>query len=70
MAKKIIRVMKKIHFGLDVNGPCFTSAITIIIIIALTHMYKDGAEEVYRNSEFVANKAGWFYIKCKYFQYL
>jgi choline/glycine/proline betaine transport protein len=27
-------------------------------------MFKQGAEEAFN---FVANKAGWFYIKCKYF---
>jgi choline/glycine/proline betaine transport protein len=48
MAKKIIRSDEEIHFGLDVNGLCFLSAITIIIIIALTLMFKEGAEEVLR----------------------
>jgi choline-glycine betaine transporter len=51
----------KIH--LDVMDWYFTSAITIIII-ALTLMFKQGAEEAFN---FVLNKAGWFYIKCKYF---
>lgn len=65
MAKKIIRSdERKSIFGLDVNGPVFfTSAITIIIIIALTLMFKDGAEEVFTAVQnFVANKAGWFFI--------
>jgi choline/glycine/proline betaine transport protein len=39
----------------------FTSAITIIIIIALTLMFKQGAEEAFTATQnFVANKAGWF----------
>lgn len=65
MAKKIIRSdERKSIFGLDVNGPVFfTSAITIIIIIALTLMFKDGAEQVFTAVQnFVANKAGWFFI--------
>ncbi|MFT5714004.1 MAG: choline/glycine/proline betaine transport protein [Flavobacterium sp.] len=65
MAKKIIRSdEKKSIFGLDVNGPVFfTSAITIIIIIALTLIFKDGAEEVFTATQtYVANKAGWFFI--------
>ncbi|SDW31341.1 BCCT family transporter [Flavobacterium degerlachei] len=65
MAKKIIRSdERKSIFGLDVNGPVFfTSAIIIIIIIALTLMFKDGAEHVFTAIQnFVANKAGWFFI--------
>ncbi|TXD49303.1 BCCT family transporter [Polaribacter sp. IC073] len=65
MAKKIIRSdEKKSIFGLDVNGPVFfTSAITIIIIITLTLMFKDKAEQQFTAIQnFVANKAGWFFI--------
>lgn len=65
MAKKIIRSdEKKSIFGLQVNGPVFfTSAITVIIIIALTLMFKDTAEEYFTaTQDFVANKAGWFFV--------
>ncbi|MEJ1224008.1 BCCT family transporter [Sediminicola sp. 1XM1-17] len=65
MAKKIIRSdERKSIFGLDVNGPVFfTSAIIIIIIIALTLMFKDHAEQYFTaTQDFVADKAGWFYI--------
>ncbi len=65
MAKKIIRSdERKSIFGLEVNGPVFfTSAITIIIIITLTLMYKDRAEQYFTAiQDFVANKAGWFFI--------
>ncbi|AUC84248.1 choline transporter [Polaribacter sp. ALD11] len=65
MAKKIIRSdEKKSIFGLEVNGPVFfTSAITIIIIITLTLMFKDKAEQQFTAIQnFVANKAGWFFI--------
>jgi choline/glycine/proline betaine transport protein len=65
MAKKIIRSdEKKSIFGLEVNGPVFfTSAIIIIIIIALTLIFKDGAEQVFTaTQDYVANKAGWFFI--------
>ena len=65
MAKKIIRSdEKKSIFGLDVNGPVFfTSAITIIIIIVLTLMFKEGAQEAFTAiQDFVANSAGWFFI--------
>jgi len=65
MAKKIIRSdEKKSIFGLQVNGPVFfTSAITIIIIITLTLMFKEGAEQYFTaTQDFVANKAGWFFI--------
>jgi len=67
MAKKIIRSdEKKSIFGLEVNGPVFfTSAIIIIIIITLTLMFKEGTEQFFTaTQEFVANKAGWFYILC------
>lgn len=65
MAKKIIRSdERKSIFGLEVNGPVFfTSAIIIIIIITLTLMFKEGAEQVFTTTQnFVANKAGWFFI--------
>lgn len=65
MAKKIIRSdERKSIFGLEVNGPVFfTSAITIIIIITLTLMFKDGAEKYFTGIQnFVAEKAGWFFI--------
>jgi len=65
MAKKIIRSdEKKSIFGLEVNGPVFfTSAITVIIIITLTLMFKDGAEQYFTaTQDFVAKKAGWFFI--------
>jgi choline/glycine/proline betaine transport protein len=65
MAKKIIRSdERKSIFGLDVNGPVFfTSVIIIIIIITLTLLFKDGAEEYFTaTQDFVANKAGWFFI--------
>ncbi len=65
MAKKIIRSdEKKSIFGLDVNGPVFfTSAITIIIIITLTLMYKEGAEQYFTSiQDYVAKKSGWFFV--------
>ena len=65
MAKKIIRSdERKSFFGLEVNGPVFfTSAIIVIIIITLTLMFKEGAEHIFTTTqEFVANKAGWFFI--------
>jgi choline/glycine/proline betaine transport protein len=65
MAKKIIRSdERKSFFGLEVNGPVFfTSAIIIIVIIALTLMFKERAEEVFTvTQDFVATKAGWFFI--------
>ena len=65
MSKKIIRSdEKKSIFGLEVNGPVFfTSAITIIIIITLTLMFKDRAEQYFTATQnFIAEKAGWFFI--------
>jgi hypothetical protein len=46
----------------------FTSAITIIIIIALTLMFKQGAEEALPQLRILLQirRVG-FYIKCKYF---
>lgn len=65
MAKKIIRSdERKSIFGLEVNGPVFfTSAIIIILIITLTLIYKERAEQYFTSvQDFVANKAGWFFI--------
>ena len=65
MAKKIIRSdERKSIFGLEVNGPVFfTSAIIVIIVTTLTLMFKEGAEHIFTaTQEFVANKAGWFFI--------
>lgn len=65
MAKKIIRSdERKSFFGLEVNGPVFfTSAITVMIIITLTLMFKEGAEQFFTTIQnFVADKAGWFFI--------
>ncbi len=65
MAKKIIRSdERKSIFGLEVNGPVFfTSAITIIVIITLTLMFKERAEQYFTaTQDFVANKAGWFFV--------
>ncbi|RTE52780.1 BCCT family transporter [Arenibacter aquaticus] len=65
MAKKIIRSDEKQSiFGLDVNGPVFfTSAITIIIIITLTLMYKESAEQYFTAiQDYVARKSGWFFV--------
>ena len=65
MAKKIIRSdERKSIFGLEVNGPVFfTSAIIIILIITLTLLYKERAEQYFTSvQDFVANKAGWFFI--------
>ncbi|NKI27165.1 BCCT family transporter [Arenibacter sp. 6A1] len=65
MAKKIIRSdERKPVFGLEVNGPVFfTSAITIIIIITLTLMYKERAEQYFTAiQDFVSRNAGWFFI--------
>jgi choline/glycine/proline betaine transport protein len=61
MAKKIIRSDENpFWIGCEWTG-VFTSAITIIIIIALTLMFKQGAEEAFTATQnFVANKAGWF----------
>ena len=65
MAKKIIRSdERKSIFGLEVNGPVFfTSAIIIILIITLTLLFKERAEEYFTaTQDFVANKAGWFFV--------
>jgi hypothetical protein len=45
----------------------FTSAITIIIIIALTLMFKQGAEEALPQLRILLQIRRVFYIKCKYF---
>ena len=65
MAKKITRSdEKKSIFGLDVNGPVFfTSAIFIIISIALTLIYEKQAEKIFGDIQHaVAEKADWFFI--------
>ncbi|MCF4102517.1 BCCT family transporter [Gillisia sp. M10.2A] len=65
MAKKIIRSdERKSIFGLEVNGPVFfTSSIIIILIITLTLLFKDRAEQYFTaTQDFVANKAGWFFV--------
>jgi hypothetical protein len=68
MAKKIIRSdeKKSILIGCEWTG-VFTSAITIIII-ALTLMFKQGAEEALPQLRILLQirRVG-FYIKCKYF---
>lgn len=64
-AKKIIRSdERKSIFGLEVNGPVFfTSAIVIILIIALTLLFKERAETYFNTAQdFIANKVGWFFI--------
>lgn len=65
MAKKVIRSdEKKSIFGLEVNGPVFfTSSIFIIISIALTLIFKKGAQSFFTDTQdFVANNFGWFFI--------
>ncbi|MEC8883587.1 MAG: BCCT family transporter [Bacteroidota bacterium] len=65
MAKKITRSdEKKSIFGLEVNGPVFfTSAIFIIISIALTLIYEKKAEKIFADIQHaVAEKADWFFI--------
>lgn len=67
MAKKIVRSdERKSIMGLDINGPVFfTSSIIIIISVALTLIFREGAEEVFNDIQnFVANTAGWFYVLC------
>jgi choline/glycine/proline betaine transport protein len=60
MAKKIIRSDERKSIFDWMLIVFFTSAITIIII-ALTLMFKDGAEQVLPSSEFCCTiKAGWF----------
>ncbi|MFV8224763.1 BCCT family transporter [Christiangramia aquimixticola] len=65
MAEKVTRSdEKKSIFGLEVNGPVFfTSVIFIIISIALTLIFKDGAKDFFADLQTkVANNADWFFI--------
>lgn len=65
MAKKIVRSdERKSIFGLEVNGPVFfTSAIFIIISVALTLLFKEKAEQVFANVQTaIADNADWFFI--------
>ncbi|TRO65476.1 BCCT family transporter [Christiangramia sabulilitoris] len=65
MAEKVTRSdEKKSIFGLEVNGPVFfTSVIFIIVSIALTLIFKDGAKTFFADLQNqVANKADWFFI--------
>ena len=65
MAEKVTRSdEKKSVFGLEVNGPVFfTSVIFIIASIALTLIFKDGAQTFFADLQNqVANKADWFFI--------
>lgn len=65
MVKKIIRSdEKKSIFGLKINGPVFfVSALLIIISISLTLIYKKESSKYFNEiQEFIANKAGWFFI--------
>ncbi len=65
MAEKITRSdEKKSIFGLEVNGPVFfTSVIFIILSIALTLIFKEGAESFFVDLQTkVASNADWFFI--------
>ncbi|SDS12233.1 BCCT family transporter [Christiangramia echinicola] len=65
MAEKVTRSdEKKSIFGLEVNGPVFfTSVIFIIISIALTLIFKEGAESFFVDLQTkVASNADWFFI--------
>ena len=65
MAEKVTRSdEKKSIFGLEVNGPVFfTSVIFIILSIALTLIFKEGAESFFVDLQTkVANNADWFFI--------
>ena len=65
MAEKVTRSdEKKSIFGLEVNGPVFFSSVIIIILsIALTLIFKDGAESFFADLQNqVASKADWFFI--------
>ena len=52
--------------GMDMNVPVFLiSAVIIVLAITLTLLNQDKTEEIFANAqEFIANKAGWFYILC------
>jgi choline/glycine/proline betaine transport protein len=54
--------MKRNPFWIGCEWTGFTSAITIIIIIALTLMFTRGRRGFTATQNFVANKAGWFFI--------
>jgi len=65
MAEKVTRSdEKKSIFGLEVNGPVFfTSVFFIIVSIALTLIFKEGAKSFFADLQNqVANKADWFFI--------
>ena len=67
MAEKVTRSdEKKSIFGLEVNGPVFfTSVIFIILSIALTLIFKEGAESFFVDLQTkVASNADWFFILC------
>lgn len=65
MAEKVTRSdEKKSIFGLEVNGPVFfTSSIFIVIIIALTLIFKKQSETFFADVQTaVAENADWFFI--------
>ncbi|APG61317.1 BCCT family transporter [Christiangramia salexigens] len=65
MAEKVTRSdEKKSIFGLEVNGPVFfISSFIIILSIALTLIFKEGAEQYFSELQTaVAQKADWFFI--------
>lgn len=65
MAEKVTRSdEKKSIFGLEVNGPVFfTSSIFIVIIIALTLIFKKESESFFEELQTtVAESADWFFI--------
>lgn len=65
MAKKVVRSdEKKSIMGMEVNGPVFfSSAIIMIISIALTLVYKDSAKAYFEDiQQFVAETGGWFFV--------
>ena len=67
MAEKVTRSdEKKSIFGLEVNGPVFfTSVFFIILSIALTLIFKEGAESFFVDLQTkVASNADWFFILC------
>ncbi|MBT8319411.1 MAG: BCCT family transporter [Gramella sp.] len=67
MAEKVTRSdEKKSILGLEVNGPVFfTSVIFIIVSIALTLIFKEGAETFFADLQTkVASNADWFFILC------
>ncbi|HKJ49565.1 MAG TPA: BCCT family transporter [Christiangramia sp.] len=67
MAEKVTRSdEKKSIFGLEVNGPVFfTSVFFIILSIALTLIFKEGAESFFVDLQTkVASNPDWFFILC------